>query len=88
MTNFDEDEPKNQISKLSWDKLVVDAQDGMRGGGAHVEAMRRVVLSVNRFSDSSDKYSRRMWWLTIAIGFLAVVQTIPALKTIKEWAGY
>lgn len=82
MINAHEKEPVNRISQGSWDDLVVSAQAGMQGGGAHVEAMRRVVLAVKRFSESSDTYSRRMWWLSIVIGFFALVQAAAAVKSI------
>jgi hypothetical protein len=48
------------------DELADAAQQGMYGQGAQVEAMRRLRTTIEVFSDSSDRYSRRMLWLTLA----------------------
>ena len=49
------------------DELADAAQQGMTGQGAQVEAMRRLKESIVTFSGSSDRYSRRMLWLTIVL---------------------
>ena len=37
----------------------------MRGQGAIVEAMHRLTVRLDAFSKSSDRYSSRMFWLSI-----------------------
>jgi hypothetical protein len=70
------------------DELADAAQQGMTGQGAHVEAMRRLKESIVTFSGSSDRYSRRMLWLTIVLLILTLVQAIAVLPTIKAWLSF
>jgi hypothetical protein len=53
-----------------------------------VEAMRRLKESIVTFSGSSDRYSRRMLWLTIVLLILTLVQAIAVLPTIKAWLSF
>jgi hypothetical protein len=71
----------DEWAKLSDQQLAKIAQEGMQGQGAPVEAMRRLRRALERASQSSDKYSQRMFWLTV----LTAVQAISALEVIKNW---
>jgi hypothetical protein len=71
---------ENMQKQWTDDRLTAEAESGLRGQGALVEAMRRLRESVDRFSTSSDTYARRMLWLTIAIGILTLVQVVVAFK--------
>jgi hypothetical protein len=70
------------------DELADAAQQGITGQGAQVEAMRRLKESIVTFSGSSDRYSRRMLWLTIVLLILTLVQAIAVLPTIKAWLSF
>lgn len=59
----------NQFRDWDWDQLTRTAQDGVKGAGATVEAMRRFV-------ESSDKYSTRLVWLTGVLVVLTVALVI------------
>jgi hypothetical protein len=67
---------------LSDEKLARVAQDGLQGQGAPVEAMRRLRVALETASRKSDTYSRRMWWLTIVLAALTLVQAIAVLPTV------
>jgi hypothetical protein len=67
---------------LSDEKLARIAQDDLQGQGAPVEAMRRLRLALETASRKSDTYSRRMFWLTIVLAVLTLVQVIAVLPTI------
>ena len=75
--------------KLSDEELARIAQDGLQGQGAPVEAMRRLRVAIEKSSVKSDVYSRRMFWLTIVLIILTLVQVIAAvpaiLAVIKPW---
>lgn len=60
------------------DELAAEAQTGTRGQGAVVEAMRRL-------RESNDTYSQRMFWLTIVLTLLTLVQAIAVVPVIKGW---
>lgn len=70
--------PKKPWAELSDHELAEIAQQGMKGQGAPVEAMRRLRLAIDKASSSSDRYATRMWWLTVVIGLLTLVQAIAA----------
>ena len=54
-------------ANLDWDALAEDANEGMNGNGAQVEATHRAVASTTRMS-------KIMIWLTTAIfGFTIVI---------------
>jgi hypothetical protein len=67
---------------LSDEKLARIAQDGLQGQGAPVEAMRRLRVALETASRKGDTYSRRMWWLTIVLAALTLVQAIAVLPTV------
>ena len=46
---------------FGWKQLADEAQAGMRGQGAIVEAMHRLTVRLDAFSKSSDRYSSRMF---------------------------
>ena len=54
----------------------------MRGQGAIVEAMHRLTVRLDAFSKSSDRYSSRMFWLSMILLVLTMVQ---AAAVIKAW---
>ena len=66
---------------FGWKQLADEAQAGMRGQGAIVEAMHRLTGSLGAFSKSSDRYSSRMFWLNIILLVLTVVQAAAVIKT-------
>ena len=70
---------ENTQKQWTDDRLTVEAESGLRGQGAVVEAMRRLRVSVDGFSTSSDTSARRMYWLTIFIAVLAVAQIVAAV---------
>jgi hypothetical protein len=47
--------------------------------------MRRLRVAIEQLSAKSDTYSRRMWWLTIILTVLTLVQAIAAIPVIKAW---
>jgi hypothetical protein len=67
---------------LSDEKLARIAQDGLQGQGAPVEAMRRLRVALETASRKGDTYSQRMWWLTIVLAALTLVQPIAVLPTV------
>jgi hypothetical protein len=72
----------DEWAHLSDEKLARIAQDGLQGQGAPVEAMRRLRLAIETASGKSDTYSRRMFWLTIVLAVLTLVQVIAVVPTI------
>jgi hypothetical protein len=75
--------------QLSDEKLARVAQDGLQGQGAPVEAMRRLRAAIEKSSTKSDIYSRRMFYLTVILTILTIVQVIAAVPAfvavIKPW---
>jgi hypothetical protein len=57
--------------KEPWDKLFKELDPSSEG--SLIEAVRRLANSIDRASESSDRYSRRMLWLTWAIVVLTIV---------------
>jgi hypothetical protein len=56
-----------------------------RAVGAPVEAMRRLRVAMEKASASSDRYSRRMLWLTVIVTVLTAVQVVGAIDVIRHW---
>ena len=75
----------NEWAELSDQELAKIAQDGLQGQGAPVEAMRRLRVAMERASESSDRYSRRMLWLTVIVTVLTAVQVVGAIDVIRHW---
>jgi hypothetical protein len=75
----------DEWSRLSDQQLAKIAQDGLQEQGAPVEAMRRLRLALESAGQSSDRYSRRMFWLTVIIAVLTAIQAISAIDVIKNW---
>ena len=75
----------NEWMKQSDDDLARIAQDGLQGQGAPVEAMRRLRVAIEKSNVESGIYSRRMFWLSVILGFLTLVQSIAAVSTIAAW---
>ena len=87
MTHNGQTNMPNEWMDLSDEKLAAIAQQGLQGQGAPVEAMRRLRVAIEKSSAKSDIYSRRMWWLTIVLAVLTLVQAIAAIPVIKVWLG-
>ena len=79
---------KNRLGKL-WEECtdveLIGEAEYRTGQGAIVEAMRRLRQSIERFSASSDRYSRRMLWLNIVLTVLTLIQVIAVYPVIKKW---
>ena len=56
---------ENKWQGQKWEELASEAQTGLRGQGAVVEAMRRLTDRLDAFSKSSDIYAKGMLRLTI-----------------------
>lgn len=56
------------------DELVDEAQTGLRGQGAVVEAMNRLKNAVIEQSESTNKLNMRLLYFTIAIFVLTGLQ--------------
>lgn len=56
------------------DELVDEAQTGLRGQGAVVEAMNRLKNAVIEQSESTNKLNMRLLYFTIAIFVLTALQ--------------
>ena len=67
----------NQLREGSWDELTKAAQDGMKGAGASVEAMRRFV-------ESSDRYSQRLLCLTVVLVVLTLVLVVLTAMLVSK----
>jgi len=67
------------------EELANEAQIGIRGQGAVVESTRRLRAQLEAAGESSDVYSRRMWWLNIILAFLTLVQVIAVVPVIASW---
>jgi hypothetical protein len=70
---------ENEWERQSWEQLATEADTGLKGQGAVVEAMRRLTDRLNAFSKSSDAYANRMFWLTIVILGFTIVQIVVAV---------
>lgn len=70
----------NQFSEKRDDELP-----GIAGEGAGVEMMRRLKVALEKSSKESAIYSNRMWWLTVIVGVLTLVQAIAAVPIIAGW---
>lgn len=57
-------------------ELVDEAQTGLRGQGAVVEAMNRLKNSVVKQSESTNKLNKRLLHFTIAIFALTALQVL------------
>jgi hypothetical protein len=67
--------------KQSDEELVAEAQTGLRGQGAVVEAMRRLRNSIEALRQSTNWYSGVMVFLTV------VLTVLTALLVYKEFWG-
>ena len=70
----------NQFSQKLDDELP-----DIAGEGAGVEMSRRLKVALEKSSKESAIYSSRMFWLSIILGILTLVQAIAAVKTIIDW---
>jgi len=62
--------------------LIHSPHHPLAGSGATVEAMHRLTVRLDAFSKSSDRYSSRMFWLSMIFLVLTMVQ---AAAVIKAW---
>jgi hypothetical protein len=75
----------DEWSRLSDQQLAKVAKDDLQGQGAPVEAMRRLRTALEKASESNDRYSRKMFWLTLIITLLTAVQLIGAIDIVRHW---
>ena len=74
--------------KKPWDKLFKELGDPL-SEGSQLEAMRRLRNSIERASESSDRYSRRMFWLTwVIVGLTAVLTVLTVVQVAPEIKGW
>lgn len=64
------------FTKAKDNELIDEAQTGMRGQGAVVEAMNRLKDSVTEQSGSTNKLNARLLYFTIAIFVLTALQVV------------
>jgi hypothetical protein len=77
--------PRSGLEKARDHELVELASRPEGGGGAIVESMTRLRVAVQRASDSADRHSRRLVWLTwVLIVFTAALIVLTALLVINE----
>ena len=74
------------MKKLTDEELVELASE-QGGGGAVVEAMRRLRQAVENSRVSSDRYSRRMLFLTWVLVIVTIVLAVPVAKEVSHWWG-
>jgi hypothetical protein len=81
---------ENKWQGQKWEELASEAQTGLRGQGAVVEAMRRLTDRLDAFSKSSDIYAKGMLrltittlWLTIVMVLLTIVQVMAVIQAWK-----
>ena len=74
-----------RIQDLPDDRLDEVARSDIQGSGPVVEAMRRLRVAIEKSNVESASYSRRMFWLSIILGLLTLVQAIAAVPTIMAW---
>ena len=67
------------------DELVEIASVSEGGGGAIVEAMRRLRLATEASIKSNEYYARRLAWLTLVLVVLTILLTIPAIREVRDW---
>jgi hypothetical protein len=70
----------NQFSKYRDDELP-----DIAGEGSGVEMIGRLKMALEQSSKESAIFSRRMFWLSVVLGFLTLVQAIAAAPTIVGW---
>jgi hypothetical protein len=77
--------PPTGFEKSPDHELVEFASQPEGGGGAIVEAMRRLREATDKARVSADRYSRRMLFLTWVLVILTVVLAVPVIKDIWHW---
>ena len=70
----------NQFSEMRDDELP-----DIAGEGAGVEMNRRLKVALEKSSKENAIFSRRMFWLTVILGVLTLVQAIAAVPIIIAW---
>ena len=71
-----------ELVKLSGE-TVIGTPSGLRAQHAQAELTRRLIKTLNEFSRSSDRYSRRNLILSIALFFIGYLQLITTLIAIE-----
>jgi hypothetical protein len=66
-------EAMSKFRSQSDDELARNADSGMAGNGAIVEAMRRLRVSTEKSSLRMERLTKRLVWLTIVLTLLTVV---------------
>jgi hypothetical protein len=72
--------------KTATDDELVELANEPQGGGAVVEAMRRLREAVDNAKVSADRYSRIMLVLTCVLIILTIVLAIPVVKEVWHWS--
>ncbi len=66
--------------KAPWDVLAQQAEQGMRGQGDVVEAMRRLVVSTDELERSTRLWAKVLSALTLVIVFATAFQIALAVR--------
>ena len=71
------------------DTLATAAQQGPH---AQIEAMRRLRVAIDKATEKTEIYLRRMFWLnvtlavmTVVLAIVAVSSVVQALVIVKSW---
>jgi hypothetical protein len=72
------------MKKATDEELVELASEPEGGGGAVVEAMRRLREAVESSRVSADRYSRRMLFLTWVLVIVTIVLVVPVAKELSH----
>jgi hypothetical protein len=67
------------------DELVELASQPEGGGGAIVEAMKRLREAVEKARVSADRHASRLFFLTWVLVVLTVVLAVPVIKEVWHW---
>lgn len=76
---------KVDFSKMNDDELSKFALDTHRhhiSDAVAPEMIKRLKKSIDRFDESSTKYSSKMFWLTVSMGIVALLQLVLAVLQI------
>jgi hypothetical protein len=81
---------ENTQKQWTDDRLIAEAESGLRGQGAVVEAMRRLRVTIEQASVKSDIYARRIVMLNVILAVLTLVLAIDVVDraivpVIKAW---
>ena len=79
----------NMLESATDDELIEIGMDPEHGTGGLVEAMRRLRVQIEHANSSSERYVKRLLWLTIILVILTVVlvvlTTLLAFPSVADW---